>query len=271
MGWSKAVTEDIRTLTARIADEPGTLAFLELGETLRGRGQLDAALKVARGGLMRHPQLASAHDLLARILCDRDDLPGAFEAWADTLRVDPMHVAALKGIAFLYYRAGDIDAARQHLVRALEADPDDPTIPSALARVSAGATPMPRLDAAAATVAAAPESAAPERQDIDVLLVDGSGMRLRGKLTASDRDVSDAVAAQLAGVSKEATRTARLLELGVWENLAVESPDGHLVLIAPTPDTILLASHNADMPMARLTLLADRAAREAGVWLERER
>lgn len=271
MGWSKAVIDDIRTLTARIADEPGTLAFLELGETLRARGQLDAALKVVRGGLMRHPHLANAHDLLARVLCDRDDLPGAFEAWADTLRVDPLHAAALKGIAFLYYRAGDVEAARHHLERALEADPDDLTIPAALARVSTGAVPMAQPEPPRPEAAAVAEPAVLERHDIEVLLVDGSGMRLRGKLVASDRDVSDAVAAQLAGVSKEAARTARLLGLGPWESLAVESPDGHLVLIAPTPDTILLASHNADMPMARLHLLAERAAREAGTWLERER
>jgi hypothetical protein len=62
------VSDDIKTLTARLADEPASLAFLELGEALRRRGQLDAAYKVARGGLSRYPALADAHDLLGRIL-----------------------------------------------------------------------------------------------------------------------------------------------------------------------------------------------------------
>src|SRR5690349_18984916 len=129
------VIEEIRTLTAQLADQPDSLAFLELGETLRRRGQLDAALKIARGGVSRYPGLAGAHDLLARVLCDRDDLPGAFEAWADALRVDPLYAAALKGIAFLYFRAGDRGGAHQYLERALEADPDDVAIPAALARL----------------------------------------------------------------------------------------------------------------------------------------
>ena len=102
------MTDDIRALTARLADEPSSLAFLELGEALRRRGQLEAAYKVARGGLSRYPGLADAHDLLGRILGDQGDLAGAFDAWADALRFDPMRSGALKGIGFLYYRAGNI-------------------------------------------------------------------------------------------------------------------------------------------------------------------
>jgi len=116
------VSDEIRALTARLADEPTSLAFLELGEALRRRGQYDAAAKVARGGLSRYPGLADAHDLLARILSDQGDLAGAFDAWADALRLDPMRGSALKGLAFLYFRAGDRAAALEHLGRAAEAD-----------------------------------------------------------------------------------------------------------------------------------------------------
>ena len=129
------MTDDIRTLTTRLAEEPGSLAFLELAEALRRRGQLEAAAKVARGGLGRYPGLADAHDLLARVLTDQGDLAGAFDAWADALRIDPLRTGALKGIAFLYFRAGDTPAAIAHLQRASEADPDDESIAQALARV----------------------------------------------------------------------------------------------------------------------------------------
>ena len=101
------MSEDIRALTARLADEPNSLAFLELAEALRRRGQLDAACKVARGGVSRYPGLADAHDLLARILSDMGDLAGAFDAWSTALQLDPMRAAALKGVGFLYFRAGD--------------------------------------------------------------------------------------------------------------------------------------------------------------------
>ena len=75
------MSDDIKTLTTRLADEPASLAFLELGEALRRRGQLDAAYKVARGGLTRYPALADAHDLLGRILGDQGDLAGASMPW----------------------------------------------------------------------------------------------------------------------------------------------------------------------------------------------
>ncbi|MEP7227425.1 MAG: tetratricopeptide repeat protein, partial [Gemmatimonadales bacterium] len=155
------MTDDIRALTARLADEPSSLAFLELGEALRRRGQLDAAYKVVRGGLSRYPGLADAHDLLGRILGDQGDLAGAFDAWADALRFDPMRSGALKGIGFLYFRAGDIPAALEHLQRAADIDPDDESIAQALARVrtAARATAQGRPEEVEEAFAAAPDSA----------------------------------------------------------------------------------------------------------------
>ena len=275
------MTDDIRALTARLADEPSSLAFLELGEALRRRGQLEAAFKVARGGLSRYPALADAHDLLGRILGDQGDLAGAFDAWADALRLDPMRSGALKGIGFLYFRAGDVAAALEHLRRAAEADPDDESIAQALARVRAAAreTPSepgehrpspalaapPSVDAGEAGAGLFPGA---EQGDQGVMLVDGNGLRLSGSLRSpSNEDVGDRVAAELAGVSREASRTTRLLGLGVWEAIAVESPEGNLFLMAPTPQTVLLTMRDPSLPMARLGLIAERAAREARAWL----
>ena len=276
------MTDDIRALTARLADEPSSLAFLELGEALRRRGQLDAAYKVVRGGLSRYPGLADAHDLLGRILGDQGDLAGAFDAWADALRFDPMRSGALKGIGFLYFRAGDIQAALEHLQRAAEIDPDDESIAQALARVrtAARAPAEGGAEEAEEPFAAAPESAlvehAPsatssagsENGDQGVMLVDGNGLRLRGNLfSPTNEDVGDRVAAELAGVSKEASRTTKLLGLGAWEAIAVESPEGNLFLVPPTPQTLLLTVRDSSLPMAGLGLIADRAARAARAWL----
>ena len=303
------MNEDIRALTARVADEPTSLAFLELAEALRRRGQLDAAVKVARGGLSRYPGLADAHDLMARILSDQGDLAGAFDAWADALRIDPMRTGALKGIAFLYFRAGDAAAAIEHLQRAAEVDPDDITIAQALARVrrearALSAAPPPDAPLAEAPAPAAvataqalepePEpgetepveppvplgaplaarDAAPPFADMDgghaVVLVDANGLLLAGSLTLpGGTEVGDRVAAELAGVSREASRAVRLLGLGHWHAITLECPDGHFVLVQPTGETVLLAAREPAMPVARVALLAERAAREAKSWLER--
>jgi tetratricopeptide (TPR) repeat protein len=271
------VTDEIRTLTARLAEEPSSLAFLELGEALRRRGQLEAAYKVARGGLARYPALADAHDLIARILGDQGDLAGAFDAWAEALRFDPMRIGALKGIAFLYYRAGDIPAALEHLGRAAEIDPDDPSIRQAIDRVRTSRAPVAPPDAAreSAFSEAPLESAAAlsghGNGDHGVMLVDGNGLRLTGTLRGpQNEDVGDRVAAELAGVSREASRTSRLLGLGTWQAIAVESPEGNLFLVPPTPDTLLLTVRDSSLPMARLGLIAERAARDAREWLGRQ-
>jgi tetratricopeptide (TPR) repeat protein len=291
------VTDDIRALTARMAEEPGSLAFLELAEALRRRGQLEAAFKVARGGLSRYPGLADAHDLMARVLSDQGDLAGAFDAWSSALQLDPMRTSALKGIAFLYFRAGDTPAALDHLQRAMEIDPDDPTIRQAFGRMAAGRTePAPAQGAAAessaraaglsarepATRAEAPSAPAPtaaartpglfdgvDGGERGLLLIDGNGLRLGGELASPDGvEAGDRVAAQLAGVSREAARATRLLGLGSWHTIAIECPDRHLVLAQSTADTVLLASRDPSVPIGRVGLLAERAARAARTWLE---
>ena len=296
------MSDDIRTLTARVADEPTSLAFLELAEALRRRGQLEAAGKVARGGLSRYPGLADAHDLVARILSDQGDLAGAFDAWADALRLDPMRTGALKGIAFLYFRAGDAAAAIEHLQRAAEVDPDDISIAQALAKVRRESRAMPSAPAAEVvpedTPAPAPApqvpaelpaaeprpavAAAPRQMDelgspfaaLDgghaVVLVDANGLLLVGSLTTPEgTEAGERVAAELAGVSREASRAARLLGLGPWQNITLECPDAHVVLVQPSAETVLLAAREPSLPIARVALLADRAAREAKRWLER--
>jgi hypothetical protein len=49
----------------------------------------------------------------------------------------------------------------------------------------------------------------------------------------------------------------------------VESPDAHLVLVQPTAETVLLAAREPTLPIARVALVAERAARDAKHWLER--
>ncbi len=295
------MADEIRTMTAQLAAEPESLVFLDLGEALRLRGQLDAAYKVVRTGLTRYPELARARDLVARILCDRGEPERAFEEWVTALRLDPALASAHKGLGFLYYRAGDLEAAERHLISASQADPDDLGAAAALSRVRAARTAS--ATAASATAASAlpfafdddessvpaPAAARPgaspsgtppsvehavftglEGGADGLLLVDGNGLRLGGGLRgASGADVADAAAAQLAGVAREAERTARLLELGAWRSVAIECSDGHLLVTAPTDRALLLTARGPEVPMGRVARFAARASDAARAWLER--
>src|SRR5947208_7722648 len=132
------MADDIRALSAQLAQDPQSLVFLRLGEALRRKGQLEAALRVAMNGLERHPHLADAHDLYARILADKRDYERAFDEWDMTLRIAPNHVGALKGLAFLYFKVGDVGQAVAHLEAARLHAPDDPGGAQALALAQGG-------------------------------------------------------------------------------------------------------------------------------------
>ena len=287
-------SEDIRVLTAQLAADPSSLVFLPLGEALRRRGQLEAAQKVAIAGLTRYPDLADAHDLLARVLGDRGDLERAFDEWDIALQLDPGHAGSHKGIGFLYFVAGELPQALAHLEAARAANPDEEGLDAAIARVretlAAAAHPAgpasaarteaaverPAIEGAPAAVESAP-GATPmpsvfeglEGADDGLLLLDAKGLRLAGGLRdPSGTQVGDAVAAHLAGVFKDASRAVRLLGLGAWKSVASESPDANFYLAAPTPETLLLLSRDPGVPIGRLARLADRAAEAARAWLE---
>ncbi|MGE5926871.1 MAG: roadblock/LC7 domain-containing protein [Gemmatimonadota bacterium] len=284
------MTDDIRAMSATLAADPANLVFLDLGESLRRRGQLEAALKVAVAGAARHPGLADARDLCARIHSDLGDGESAFDAWLEALQLDAAHLGAHKGLGFLYYRAGDLPRALRHLELAAASTPEA-GLDVAIARVRAALAaeqPEPPAgdasppDAPAAQTPPAPDARAPAAEGNagvfagfdaardGLLLLDANGLRLGGGIrNRAGADVSDPVAAHLAGVSREASRAARLLALGAWQSLSVESVDGTLHLTAPTDTTVLLTVRDASVPAGRLALLADRAGEAARRWLER--
>jgi tetratricopeptide (TPR) repeat protein len=276
--------DEIKTLSSQLAQDPDSLLFLRLGELLRHKGHLDAAHRVALTGLERHPHLPDAHDLYARILADKHDYERAFDEWDMALRIAPDHVGALKGLAFLYFKVGDVQQAQAHLETAQRAAPDDPGVAQALAMARGGGESGATEGGGGATEALTePEPIAPAAQPLEearvfaglegaqegLLLLDASGRVLGGALKdPSGKDVTDAVAAYLAGVSQEAARTVKLLGLGKWTGLAAEGDHGHVHLAPPTGDALLLVVRDRAVPMGRLAIIAQRAALAARRWLE---
>jgi len=289
------MAEDIRALSAQLAQDPQSLVFLRLGEALRRKGQLDAALRVAMNGLERHPHLADAHDLYARVLTDKHDYEHAFDEWDMAVQIAPHHTGALKGLAFLYFKVGDIAQAEAHLEAARKIEPDDPTIDQAIAMVRGEVTQAQPTAPTAPTAeyAPAPSSSPPATAPVaptaasaidesrvfagldganeGLLLIDGAGRVLGGGLRdKTGVDVTDAVAAYLAGVSQEAARTAKLLGLGAWNGLSAEGQHGNVHLAHPTSEALLLVVRERGIPLGRLTILAQRATALARRWLEKE-
>lgn len=234
-------------------------AFLALGERLRQRGQLDAAVAVAQAGLSHYPALAEAHDLLGRVCADNGDLEAAQSAWRAALDCDAGHPGAHKGLAFLAFRRNDLPQAERHLEAALQRAPHDPALLAALDRVRS----------------ARPTPAAEVQLSLDdptngILLFDPQGMRLAGGVDPGGGEASaDAGAAEASGLAREAARATRLLGLGSWHRLVIESNERRIALVPVTADVNLLVVRPASTPVGRLLAVATRAIFLARDWLGR--
>ncbi len=237
------------------------LAFLELGERLRQRGQLDAAVTVAQAGLVHYPDIADAHDLLGRIRADQGNPAAAVAAWQAALACDTNHPGAHKGLAFLAYRAGDLAGAERQLELVVAHTPHDATVLAALDRIRLQRRRAPVIDTPAL-----------EEPGSGLLLYDMDGMRLAGMAEESaDSDLADVAAAAGAGLSREAARLVRLLELGDVQQIVLESAAARVAVVPVGSDAALLLHRTTAVPLGRLLALAARAARTAHHWLEQIR
>src|SRR5690606_27843024 len=110
-----SIAAEIRRLSGTLAQDPASLAFLRLGEALRTQGRLARALSVAEAGVARHPELADAHALLGRVVADEGDMERAEGCWAEVQRLSPGPLDAARGLAFVRWRQGRINEARELL------------------------------------------------------------------------------------------------------------------------------------------------------------
>jgi predicted regulator of Ras-like GTPase activity (Roadblock/LC7/MglB family) len=282
------VSDEIHRLSDELAHDPSSLAFLRLAELLRRSGDLGAAERVAQRGRDRHPGLAAAHDLTARIAADRGDAAAAEESWRTVLRLMPAHAGANKGLGFLAYRTGRLREAEDHLTRAARGNPDDGTIAAALATVQselAAAVPAPPAVAQPAprpeVAAPAPPAAEPEARaetgaslfaglsaDADaLLLVDRDGLVLAGTAPGGQSEREAELGAHLSGVSDEAERAMRHLELGAWRAIVIEAPGASVALAPADGDAVVVVAAPRTAPLGLVRRVLDRATHRARGWL----
>jgi predicted regulator of Ras-like GTPase activity (Roadblock/LC7/MglB family) len=105
--------------------------------------------------------------------------------------------------------------------------------------------------------------------DQTALLLDAEGFVLAGAYVTSDnRDVAQEVGAELSGVSDEAQRAMRHLDLGDWQQIIVETEVATIAL-APGPRAgLLLVAADGTMPLGMVRRFLDRAAARARSFVE---
>lgn len=294
-------SDDIRALSEALAADPSSMVFLQLGEALRRRGDLDMALRVALRGIERHPQLPDAHDLAARISADKGDLDRAVAAWETVLQFAPSHGGARKGLGFVCFQLGRLADAAAHLGAALEADPADASLAAAIRTVRAAivyrdevathgtaesasvevpvAVPVaePLAERATAALPREPQYAAAdagalfddllEGQRSAAMLLDADGLVLAGRyVSAEGHDLAADIGAQLSGVSDEASRAMRHLGLGAWRQIVFET-EAASVAMAPSQEGVLLVAAARPIPLGFVRRVLERALERANAWL----
>jgi tetratricopeptide (TPR) repeat protein len=98
----------VQDLRRRVQDDPASLAFAPLAEELRRAGRAQEAVAVCRTGLDIHPEYLSARATLGRALLDLGRLDEAFLELMAVLGEAPEHLSALRGVADIHHRRGEL-------------------------------------------------------------------------------------------------------------------------------------------------------------------
>lgn len=94
----------IDDLRRRIQQDPASIAFAQLAEEYRRRGELDEAVRVCRAGLAHHPAYLFARVTLGRALMALGQDEAAQAEFAYVLRAAPDNLLALKSLEELRER-----------------------------------------------------------------------------------------------------------------------------------------------------------------------
>jgi hypothetical protein len=98
----------IEDLKRRVQLDPASIAFAALAEEYRRDGRYEEAVAVCQSGLQRHPAYLSARVTLGRALLELGRYDEAREQLEHVLRSAPENLAAIRGLAEIHHRLGDL-------------------------------------------------------------------------------------------------------------------------------------------------------------------
>jgi tetratricopeptide (TPR) repeat protein len=131
----------IEELRRKVHQDPQSIAFAQLAEALRRTGHAQEAVDTCRAGLSNHPGYLSAHVTLGRALIEIGDLEGAETELTRVLDAAPENLAAVKGLADIHQRRGEVGEALDQYRRALELAPHDAELEQTVSELEANLGP----------------------------------------------------------------------------------------------------------------------------------
>ena len=122
----------IQELRRRVHQDPASLAFAPLAEELRRAGRAREAVTLCHTGLSHHPEYVSARATLGRALLDLNEIDDALFELQAVLSAAPENLMALRGIAEVHHRRGELAEALEAYRRARALAPQDADLEQAV-------------------------------------------------------------------------------------------------------------------------------------------
>jgi tetratricopeptide (TPR) repeat protein len=118
----------IEELRRRVQKDPASIAFAQLAEEYRRAGSYAEAIAACRAGLAIHPNYNSARVTLGRALIEINDLTTAETELSQVLQNAPENLAAIRGLADVHHRRGELGDALTFYRAALGLARHDPEL-----------------------------------------------------------------------------------------------------------------------------------------------
>jgi tetratricopeptide (TPR) repeat protein len=126
-------SQRIDDLRRRVQRDPASIAFAQLAEELRRAGEHQESVDTCRAGLAIHPSYLSARVTLGRALLELDQLDDAATELGIVLKSAPDNLAALRAMAEIHQRRGNLVEALAQYRRALTIARNDPDLEETVA------------------------------------------------------------------------------------------------------------------------------------------
>jgi tetratricopeptide (TPR) repeat protein len=124
--------EELEKLKQRVEKDPLSKLFVPLAEEYRKMGMLDEALSVLLRGLENQPNYMTARVSLGKVYLEKNMLREAKEEFKKVVNAIPDNLFALKKIAEISEKLGDINDAIDAYTKIVKLNPMDDEAKSAL-------------------------------------------------------------------------------------------------------------------------------------------
>ncbi len=254
----ESTRRSLEELSAEVASNPNSTAFVELAAAYRSRGDLERAMRLCLRGLQRHPTHVEAHFELGRIYEARGERELALDEWGVVLQLAPEHLDTRLTLVRLYLDEGRHADAVAELQRAESVAPSDPRLIE-LRRMLDSASPPEAEGESGNGRGHVFESLGDEHPGtLGVLLVDAEGQIIEGHMPAENGDVQAALGTDLIEARAEAERVASYLQLGELKGMVVESKSSRLT-VSPVGRDVVIVATRTDLPAGQAAIVVQRA------------